>query len=334
MKNRKIVFLHVGGHFVHREFARQITDNFVDINKEKIPVDYDIYFIEAGYPKIVLMKMFRLIKKNSKIISFFADPRLYFMKIDSYLDLKSQKIKRISCIKKAILKFLLKKVDGGICVSKFEQNLLQEFAPNIKSEVVYPFISDDRNKNLLKISPKLDSQKIIFIGNNDYYYKGLDVLINSFKILKKHKPRAELYILGNIPPKKEWQMEGIHFEGRVDILTYLKKCSLCVHPARGEAFGISVVESLLAGVPAMVSNETGAGEIVKLADENLLFKLNPPEISQKISAYFDSSLEYKENLSKKVKKEAAKFSRKKQSLKFKDAFEKLMKNIDEESQQK
>ena len=326
-KKKSIVFLHVGGHYVHREFAKTITSEFIDINLEPIPKNRDIYFLEAGYPKIILKRMLRLIKKDSKIISLFADPKLYFMKLGNFLDQNSQEVKKYSWFKRVFFKFLLGRVDGGICVSHFEQNLLKEFSPKIPSRVVYPFISDERITSLSEISPKLNSQKILFIGNNDYYYKGVDVLLEAFKILKKKRPNIELFILGNLSKKKEWKTKGVFFEGRRDIIPYLKRCSLCVHPSRGEAFGVSIIESLLSGVPAIVSNETGAGEILREIDENLLFSLNSEKISQKIDSYFNSSQKYKKKLSQKGRKEAKKFPKKRQIAKFKKSFQGLLKEI-------
>lgn len=325
MENKKIVFLHVGGHYVHRAFANSVTEKFVDINNEPIPRNYDVYLLEASYHKAILMRMFGQINKKSKIINIFADPRLYLMKSGRYLDTKSNKIKRYPWLKRKISKFLVKRVDGGICVSKFEQSLLNEFSPHIPTKVVYPFIRDERMKILSKISPKLEGEKILFVGNNDYYYKGLDIMIKSFSLLKKKRPNAKLYVLGNIPVREEWKIKDVFFEGRVEIAPYLKKCSLCVHPSRGEAFGVSVVESLLAGVPVIVSKQTGSGEILKKIDNGLLFNLNPQEISNKIEDYFDSPQSYKRKISQQGRKEAKKFTRKKQVAQFKRSFFELLK---------
>ena len=100
----------------------------------------------------------------------------------------------------------------------------------------------------------------------------------------------------------------------------MKKCSLYVHPSRGEAFGVSIIESLLAGVPALVSEDTGAGEVLKKIDPGLLFRLNPKEISEKIDSYFKTSKEYKLKLSKRGRFEAKKFSKNKQVKLFKKRF--------------
>ena len=320
MKDKKIVFLHVGGHYVHRAFAESVTKNFVNIDEERIPRNYDVYLLEASYYKIALMKIFRLIDKKSKIINIFADPRLYLMKSKKFLNLKDGKIKKYPWWKIMISHLLIKSVDGGLCVSKFERDLLKDFSPSTPSKVVHPFISDERMSSLPRVSPKLDGQKILFIGNNDHYYKGVDILIESFRLLKKKRPESELFILGNIPKKKEWDTEGVFFCGRTEIEPFLKKCSLYVHPSRGEAFGVSIIEALLSGVPSIVSEDTGAGEILKKIDKNLLFKLNPQEISEKINSYFDTSMEYKKALSKKGRLEAKKFTKKRQVALFKKSF--------------
>ena len=58
--------------------------------------------------------------------------------------------------------------------------------------------------------------------------------------------------------KKEWKSKGVYFEGYQNINPYLKKCSLSLHLGRGEAFGINILETMLVGIPTIVSKYTGA----------------------------------------------------------------------------
>ena len=221
----------------------------------------------------------------------------------------------------------MRKVDGGICTSHFEDDLLKYFHPKIKSKIVYPFIRPERFERFGKISPNLNTKNILFIGNQDFYYKGLDLLIDSFRVIKKKHPDSNLYVLGDISIKKSWNFEGVHFEGKKEIEPYLKKCSLYVHPGRGEAFGIAVVETMLAGIPALVSNRTGSKEFVQKVSKNLIFGLNPKEIERKISSYFNMTKKEKEQLSGSCRKVSKVLSKSSQIKDFKEKFSTLIKLI-------
>ena len=123
MKDEKIIFLHVGGHYVHRAFAKSVTSNFVDITKESIPKDYDIYLIEASYYKIALMKLFGIINRKSKIINIFADPRLFYLKYDKQFDFNANKIKKLNCFKRMFKRYFIKKLDGAMVEGDFKKLL-------------------------------------------------------------------------------------------------------------------------------------------------------------------------------------------------------------------
>lgn len=75
---------------------------------------------------------------------------------------------------------------------------LKEIYPKAKYIIVYPYINNDRYNKLLNITPKnLSNHNILFISNGpDWYYKGLDILIDSFLELKNKIQDAKLFILG------------------------------------------------------------------------------------------------------------------------------------------
>ena len=136
-----------------------------------------------------------------------------------------------------------------------------------------------------------------------------------------------MLVLGNIPPRKEWRFPGIKFEGRVKILPYLKKCSLCVHPARGDTFPVSTLETMATGLPTLVSVDTGTKEVVERVDKRFVVPLDERKIAKRISDYFSTDIQKKKVWSRKFRKEGGKFREKKMLSEFKSKFTNLLESL-------
>ena len=120
--------------------------------------------------------------------------------------------------------------------------------------------------------------------------------------------------------RKEWQQEGVYFEGEKNIYPYLKKCSLSLHLGRGESFGINILETMLAGVPTIVSNYTGAKQVVTKVNKKLVVPLSKEIVSKKVVDYFNLNSKKKRALSKKRRKIATKFNENEMLKSFKKQF--------------
>jgi glycosyltransferase involved in cell wall biosynthesis len=109
--------------------------------------------------------------------------------------------------------------------------------------------------------------------------------------------------MAEIQKKFSSVVNQIDFVGKSDNLTkYLSKSSLYLHCARGEAFGISVIEAMAAGVPPIVSEWTGAKEVVSQVSDMLIVPLDQDIILQRVKWYFNLPLEKKIELSDKCRK--------------------------------
>lgn len=316
----KTLFLYYDPHPAHARLARQVNAKFFPSPKLKsskkgifnfildsikisiavltLPRNFDVYLCEGTYIIPALAKKMGLIK-NAKIINILASPLLYYLKIGD-----------ISGVKRSFAIQMLKEVDEFICMGKMEEELLKELLPNAKTIVKYPLPNPDLVKTLLKTSnlvPKLDSHKLLFIGKQDVYYKGVDLLLDSFKVIKKTWPDAELTIVGKISGLEEssQKIKGIKLLGYVkDITKPIKENSLYIHLGRGDAFPVSVIEAMLGGLPALVSEWTGSKEIISKVDEHLIVPLNKNMVVNRINWYFNLSELSKIKLSKRTFKAA------------------------------
>ena len=320
----KKLFVMSGAHPVHVAFAKSINADIykVKFNVDKkqffilkglkillnslfLPKNYDVYITESCFYYPTILRKIKLI--NGKIINLNCSPLQYWMKIN-----------RVKGIEKKVLSYLLNLIDGQIFLGK---KWAQEFNNNKPYVITYSFISKKNFDSLSKIKPDLNSKNICIIASKDWYYKGLDLLIDSFKIVKKEFPESNLYIIGKLDiPNKYQKVEGVNLLGGVDnIEKIFEKCSLYVHPSRGEVFAVSILEAMCAGLPVIVSDETGNMEII---NKNYIVKTDINEISNKIKEYFNLNYTEKQNVSDKNRK-INNFKEENIIKEFKEKFEEL-----------
>jgi len=328
-KKSKILFLYVTPAQAHKIMAEKLNATFMYafpwkgsgmvrllillVKTFQIPKHYDIYFCEgSSYLFPATAKLFGLLK--GKIILICADQLFH--------DLNKG---FISPKKAFIYKTLLKKVDGFLCIGKMVKHDLQKIIPNANAIVIYPEIENNKKNLLLKhsnIIPNLRSKRIIFIGRPDFFYKGIDLLIEVFIEIKRIYPDAELTIVGDWSKHmiKSQQSKAIvkiseqkilntikDTKNNINILSNLndkdfvktlKSSALYLHLGRGDAFPLTVVEAMLAGLPAIVSNETGPKELIKQLNADFVVPLNKDEIIRAVTDYFSMSERRKLFLSK------------------------------------
>lgn len=281
-----------------------------------LPKDFDTYFCEGTYLFPALAKKFGLLKKQTKIINIVSSPLFYYLKTG-----------RIGGMRKSMAISLLKQVDGFVCVGKMEEGLLKSFDPNANTMVTYPFIRKDVRSRIIKAGrPQLKSKKILFVGNRDTYYKGIDLLVAAFRIARQKIPELELTILGDYDKDVIGKdKNGINCAGYIENTSkYIKEASLYVHLGRGEAFGVSVMEAMLAGLPVLVSNATGAKEIVSKIEQSMVVPLDASRAANQIVLYFKLSDQHKEKLALKGIEAIKKYQEEAVISQFKKDYAKLL----------
>uniref|UniRef100_A0A7C3MI86 Glycosyltransferase family 1 protein n=1 Tax=Dictyoglomus thermophilum TaxID=14 RepID=A0A7C3MI86_DICTH len=313
----KILFLLYSPHYFHKSLANSVGAVDLDILSNKknyferilFYLKYalnssssDILLCEGTFliPSLFKLLPFKRFKKT--IINISADPTLFYIKI-----------KRINILKRFLYFLAMPQVDLFICVGNMEKDILKEIYPNSKIIVTYPYIKEERYNYLLNLPVKEKfNHNILFIGNGpDYFCKGLDILANTFKIVKKKIQDSELFILGNwdMEIKKKFSYDGIKFIDFTDVCEYIEKSSLYVHLGRGEAFSVSTLEALLGGIPSIVSEYTGAKEVVGNLRRDFVVPLDSKIVAEKIIEYFSLPEDEKIYLSLKAKKLGRRFKK-------------------------
>lgn len=339
MPGKKTLFLYYDPHYFHAALAdslgakyfqtpqirssrASLAETVSDAAKTagylgKIPKGYDVYLCEGTYLFPTLAKSIGALPRSAKIINITSSPLLYYMKIG-----------RVKGPKRTLGLKMLRSVDGFICVGKMEQSLLRAFYPGARSMVTYPFIKESVRPSLKSAQPALGSKKILCIGSRDVYCKGIDLLIKAFKIARVEIPGLKLTILGDYDSKMASSDKGISFPGYVkDPSKYIRESALYVHLGRGEAFGISIMESMLAGVPAIVSEATGAKELVSKVDGSMVVPLDAKIAAAAMVDYLKSSQRRKSVLSSKSRALASEYTEARVIRRFKADYAKMLDQI-------
>lgn len=158
-------------------------------------------------------------------------------------------------------------------------------------------------------------------------------MTEAFLIARKSLPDLKYYIVGNWSEEdidrltKNYGAEdrkSIFFVGHSDnIEEYMKQADLSIHVARGDAFPTSTIEAMHAGVPIIVSDQTGTKQIIKEAKLDLVIELSAKKLAEKILWYFDLSLNEKKALSEKLRNTASGYTEAKAIKHYQQTFDKI-----------
>ncbi len=293
---------------------------------------YDVIFSEGPHFVVGLQKWMKILKPRKKTIALLDNETLYFIDKGVY---------SASTTKHLIA--LIKTYDGIISAGKMEVELAQKYAaPKTIIKQIFNGVNDSRLKVLLSINTVLTGYNIVFIGNIGAgwraWYKGVDLLLESFELAYEKNPLLHLQLIGTwdinyfneqvnkFAPKSKVNIECVGFTNDLD--KYLCNAGLYLHPARGEAWGISVTEAMAAGIMPIVSCDTGSKEVVEKVDSSYILELNKNDISSKILEHFNLSEHERKRLSDKCKQIAVDYSESKSIECFKTAFGELIKELE------
>ncbi|RMF46287.1 MAG: glycosyltransferase [Bacteroidetes bacterium] len=158
-------------------------------------------------------------------------------------------------------------------------------------------VAEERLEAFRKLRPSLEVPIVLFIGHGGAswrtYYKGLDLFVEVMARLRAHLPHVEGWVVGRWAEAEQeallrrYPEAPVRFLGPTEqIQGILGQAALYFHPGRGEAYGIAVLEAMAAGVPAMVSEWTGAREAVQRVWPEGVLPLSAQAMTQAILRYF------------------------------------------------
>lgn len=203
----------------------------------------------------------------------------------------------IDSVSAALAKILYPKIrivrsfEGAIHYSKWKK-LLQEYSFLLHNRHIaisdyignfYSGIFGKYLRNILTVynCPSFESQNNSCSHTSEHQYllsigglnptKNTETMIEAVKLLKGKGINVQYHILGDGPlrQKIESMISEYHLENNVflhgfrnDVQDFLSRCSIYVHPANLEGFGMAVVEAMSYKCPIIVSDSCALPELI------------------------------------------------------------------------
>lgn len=319
----KTVFLYSGPHGTHEAWAKSLDAEFVsnaldsgaipNISRliktftvqRKIPRDADLLLCEGG-SELIAGALWKRKHPDKHLVLIVDDPKLFFLP-------------GMSPVKKRLYYWALSYYDMLIPTSDFMQGFIPEEFRN-KSRVVQLYVED--RYRIAEPAP-LNSENLVFVGRVGME-KGVDLIIDAFRILKDDFPESKLFMVGDGPLKKELQKEekDVIWTGELeDPMEYFLKGSIYINLARVEPFGVAILEAMCLGLVPIVTGCVGVSEFIKEISPQLVVK-NAKEAGDIAKKLLSSPELFKEYSDKSI--EVARDFRKEDSLnKFKEVIARL-----------
>ncbi|MFH1454210.1 MAG: glycosyltransferase family 4 protein [Armatimonadota bacterium] len=198
--------------------------------------------------------------------------------------------------------------DVVIVISDYEKDLILKWGYTPKRiEKIPPGIDlcefDKVNGNIYEKYGAEDKPKILYAGRLSKS-KGVDTLIKAMSLVNKKMPSAELFLAGADFGQEEnlkaiagemGLKEKIHFLGKLErseLVSAFKNADLFAFPSRYEAFGIVLIEAMLARTPVIAARNSAIQYVVNEGRTGLLFDTdNSDELGEKIINLFKNDKE-------------------------------------------
>lgn len=286
---------------------------------------YDVFLTDGPQFPLALMRRVGLIRRPQRLMAIMGDDTLYFLRTDQFSRVASAAIRRT-----------LESYDALLCVGEMTSSIARELLGSGRGRpqvfTVHPVWESAARLAAGEAEPDLEGNTLVFVGHGPSarrgWYKGLDLLVHAFSLVLGKVPAARLTVAGQWDPSYTGGLpllpdvgHAVSFVGPVpDVMASLRSASLYVHLGRGEAFGMSVLEAMAAGVPCVVSEWTGAREAVRQVDPTLVVPLDATAAADRILWYLALPADEKRRLSRRSREVAATFSDERALAGFREAF--------------
>lgn len=179
----------------------------------------------------------------------------------------------------------LESAEVVIAATRFAKNLYEEYVDPDKI-VVIPFGIEARD-----IPPKPNYEtnrlRIVYVGQLTLR-KGILLALNALRGVLRYFDNVEFHVYGDGPlraallrfSEKYGILSKVHLHGFVErrrLLSKLREHDIYVHTSFSESFGLSLVESMAAGLPVVAQNIPNVNEIVVHGSTGFLFPIGDLE---------------------------------------------------------
>jgi glycosyltransferase involved in cell wall biosynthesis len=157
-----------------------------------------------------------------------------------------------------------------------------EVIPNgVDTSVMHP---GDRGAERQRLGLATDRTVVLFAARAlaASVYKGFDTLASALGILGEHGQSRELLMIGlgeeGVGSRRGGiEMRFLPFTADPEVIaSYYRAADVYVHPARGETFGLAILEAMACGIPVIASDVGGIPELVEDGCTGILVPTDDP----------------------------------------------------------
>jgi len=304
----------------------------------RIPKNFDIYLIEDLLPFAYLK--YSPFLRNKIWISIVADALsyIYFYQPKWYFEERRLvKIKLPKVVRKFYLHEMakgLKILDGAIAVSNLVKKYLKKVI-DVPVEVVYPAINPINFQDIKNAKINMESNNLFSISVTGTW-KGIDLMLDSFKLVLKEFKDTKLYLRTSIHLIKIYwkEMKPLIKERKLVILKRRVKWSeiakqtfIYLQTSYFDPCPVSVFEAGYMGMVPIVTKYVGSSEIYKDKFKSLIRDLYPEDIAEGIMKILEKDIEERRKLSEEIKEKSKVVEPEKVKEEFKKKFKLLLDEI-------
>lgn len=217
---------------------------------------------------------------------------------------EAQKKKRV---KKILGNFLfdpfIKHAKAIQCLSKMEEDTTKWNVPKFIGTNGYNLSQNQKR------SFHTEKIRFTYIGRLDWFHKGLDILLDAFKVLmdSSYKDKCELHMYGSDYQGRYAHVEQMIAErslGKIVKLSpavfgeekerILLDSDIFIQTSRFEGMPMGILEALSYGLPCLITEGTTLGEAVKQYNAGWVAKTNAKSVAEKLKAAIDDSATWRE----------------------------------------
>ena len=201
------------------------------------------------------------------------------------------------------------------------------FSPFVKNAKAIQFLSEKEKVNTKIKVPKFigtngldlpslkkqefsnDKIKFVYVGRLEYHIKGLDILLNAFKLIlnSSYKDKCELYMYGPDYQGRYAHVEQMIAERSLNELVTLNppvfetekqnvllESDVFIQTSRTEAMPMGILEALSYGLPCLITEGATLGDYIKKYDAGWVAATNTRSVYERIIAVIEETKAFQE----------------------------------------
>lgn len=159
---------------------------------------------------------------------------------------------------------------------------------------------------------KDDTFRVLMVGGA-FYRKGVYYLLKAWNEL--NLDNAELVLRTNIPDKFRYLTDRddvrwiSHHLTDTELINLYSTASVYCQPSIDEGFGMTVLEAMSAGIPTIITDNVGAGDVVRDGLDSLRVPIKDVEAIKERILFMYNNPDKREEMGREAKETADRFSR-------------------------